>query len=115
MCPMRLNCFLDCSEFAGHLLIKAPSDNQRHDFPLSWGQPCESPTQHILLAMARIRSFRTLDRKLDRTQQVHVTHRLRQEIASPSLHRVDGHRNVAVPRDEYDGKRAAQFALQLKS
>ena len=62
----------------------------------------------------------TIARKtsLDRIEQVLITERLGEELYGPALHRLHGHRNVAVRRDEDDWQlpvRGGELALKLEA
>src|SRR6267143_3799291 len=55
---------------------------------------------------------------LDRIEKVLIAERLRKELNGATLHRLHGHRNVAVPCDEDDWEvpvRGSKLALKIKT
>jgi hypothetical protein len=101
---VHLHCCLGDAHITRNLLISTALCDLDHDPALAERQhfeSCPERTQSfVLLAPEAVAS----EPEIYCVEKVLVTERLREELDGAALHRLDGHRNVPMPSDEYDRK-----------
>src|SRR6516162_602614 len=106
------------ADVVGDLLVDATSHHQGHYLALAWGKSLEAGPQrgdHLFVLQPRAISR---EAQLDRVQQVLIAERLRQKFDRSSLYCLDGHRDVAVSRDEDDRNvnvRRRELSLKIET
>src|SRR5262249_16797212 len=102
------------ADISGDLLAEAAARDLDHDLAFARGQRLEilleRPQISFLLAASTIAG----EAHLDGVEEFLVAEWLRQELDGAALHRLHGHRNIAVSGDEDDGEarlRRGQLAL----
>jgi hypothetical protein len=102
---MNFDRYLGDADVRRDLLIEAPPNHEGHNFALSSRQRVEPLSQSeqrlIILASRAILG----EARLNRIEQILISKWLRQKFNRPSLHGLDGHRNIAMRRDEDYGQR----------
>src|SRR6266853_3360667 len=89
-------------ELARDLLVRSPNDDERHDLALALGQRGVALLQLDGDPRPPAPVPVTLDRRVNRIEQVLLVERLGQELYRPGLHRPHAHRYIAVTADEDD-------------
>src|SRR5262252_8332018 len=106
------------ADVVGDLFVEATNHHQGHYLSLAWGkslEACPQPCDHLFVLQPRAISREAL---LNRVQQVLITERLGQKLDRSSLHRLDGHRDVPVSRDEDDRNvdvRRRELSLKIET
>src|SRR5271157_876505 len=106
------------AHLVGDLLIETASHNQGHHLPLTGGQGLEARPQPGQSFFVLQPSAVARKAELDGVQQILVAEGLGQELDRATLHRLDGHRDVAVPGDEDDREldvRGGEFSLKVEA
>src|SRR4029453_5404343 len=105
------------TDIVGNLFVEATCRDLHHDFPLAWAERVETipklPQGPVALATGTIAS----EAGLDSLEKILVSERFCEELYGTALHRLHGHRNVGMRRDEDDRHfpvRRGQLALKLK-
>src|SRR5215813_5837644 len=106
------------ANIAGNLFAKATARNLNHDLALPGTERREAlPDSGQISFILPARTIAS-EADLDRIEKVLIAERLRQELNGATLHRLHGHRDVAVPCHEDDWEvpvRGGEFALKIKT
>ena len=92
------------AKVARDLLVEAPRYDTAHDFTLARGERFETFRQCAKLLFILPPLPVPSQAELNRIEQILISEWLGQEFNRPSLHRLDGHRNISMPGDENDGE-----------
>ena len=106
------------ADIASNLFAKAAMRDLSHDLALPGAQRLEAFPEggqgFLILPPSAI----TREAELNGVEDLLITERLRKELSGTTLHRLHRHRDVAVPRDEYDRDlpvRRGELALKIKT
>jgi hypothetical protein len=105
-------------EVAGDDLVRLAGHDQAEHLGLAWRQRLEPRADCIALAEQAPRRSVLPERLRDAVEQVLVPERFLDEIHRAGLHRLDGHWDVAMTRDEDDRQdrmTRAELLLQLEA
>src|SRR5262245_16039748 len=99
---MQLDRHFTNAQVEGHLLVDASARHFMQNLALTWRQRLKA--FDIALDDYRLRPLRGIYRNAfnHSVEQRLVPHWLGEKVHSAGLHRLDSHRNVAVPREEDD-------------
>src|ERR1041385_1494170 len=86
------------------LLVEHSLDDEGKHFRLAWRQRLITTAQVRAVCLLRTREPIAIERLLNRIEQILIAKRLRQKLYRTGFHRAYGHRNIAMPGDEDDGK-----------
>src|SRR4029453_7117865 len=106
------------ADIVGNLFVEATSRDQDHDFPLAGAERVETLPELTQSPIALATGTIASEAGFDSLEEVLITERLCEELYGTPLHRLYGHRNVAVRRDEDDRQlpvRRGKVALKLKT
>ena len=115
---MNLDRALADAQFIGDHLVRLARNDEIEYLTLTIGQPAQALVHLGMLLLFLATFFVGRQRLTDAVEQFLVTKRLLDEINGAFLHSLDGHRHVAVTRDEDDRERVAtldQFLLEFES
>ena len=106
------------ADIVGNLFVQATGRDMDHDLTLAGAERFETRPERmqgpIILATGAIAS----EAGLDRVEEILITERFCEELYGTALHRLYGHRDVAMRRDENDRQlpvRRGKVALKLKA
>src|SRR5580700_8261341 len=106
------------ADISSDLFIETARGRLDHDLPLARAKSIETLFERMKRLITLPTSPIPTKAVLDSIEQLLVSERLGEELYCTALHRLYGHGNIAVRRDEYDwdlpvGR--SQFALELKT
>jgi hypothetical protein len=90
------------AEIDGDDLVRLAVDDERHDFAFARCERVEAALEIGVLLQLRAILCVLLECAVDAVDQVLIAKRFLQKVVRAVLHRLHGHRNVAVPSDEDD-------------
>ena len=88
------------ADIVGNLFVEATSRNQDHDFPLARAERVETLPELTQGLVALATGTIASQAGLNSLEKILITERLCEELYGTALHRLYGHRNVAMRRDE---------------
>jgi hypothetical protein len=104
------------ADIVGDLFVQATGRDMNHDFTFAGAERFETRPERmqgpIILAAGAIAS----EAGVDRVEEILITERFCKELYGTALHRLYGHRDVPMRRDENDGQlpvHCAKVALKL--
>src|SRR4029450_5648157 len=115
---MHLNRGFGDADIAGNLFIEATGRDQEHDLSLTGAERVEALSERTQGLITLPTGPITSKAGLDGIEEVLITERFREELDRTALHRLHGHRNVAVRCDENDSElpvRRSELALKLET
>src|SRR5262249_42871192 len=102
----------------GNIFVRHTGGDEKEDLALARGEGVHEQPDAIALFLLRVFLAFASERLPDRREQFAVVERFRQEMDCSGPHRLDGHGNISMPRDKYDGNRPAavlQLLLEIQS
>ena len=118
ICAMHLHRKFGDADIVGNLFVQATRRDLSHDLTLAGAERFEALPEHTQGPVALPTCTIASEAGLDGVEKFLITERLCEKLYGTALHRLHGHRNVAVRGDEDDRNllvRSSKVALKLKT